>query len=343
MKSFNLCLLGFGNVGRALVRLLEEKRDELREDHGIEFLISGIASRKTGWIADSQGIDSGILIDRSGLDTLPRAPFEQSGVRDWLRAAQADVMFETTSLNPLSGQPAIEYIRAALEIGVDAITANKGPVAHAYMELSETARVHGRRFLFESAAMDCLPVFSLFRETLPAAHIIGFSGIFNSTSTVIIEAMESGDSFEEGVRRAQALGIAETDPSHDVDGWDAALKVCEIANVLMGAALKPAGIERRGIRQLDPARVRIARAEGRPFRLVSRARLESDGKISAKVGPEQVEPGDYMAQASSESLMIAFELDVLAGLTLVAHNPNLKSTAYGMLADFITAARGKAR
>jgi homoserine dehydrogenase len=340
MPPINLCLLGFGNVGRALVRLLAEKRDELRQIYGIEFRITGVASRRLGWLASPDGLD----LDSPGdIETLSRLTLSQSGIREWLEAAEAAVMFETTSLNPHSGQPAIDYIRTALESGVHAITANKGPVAYAYRELAGLARQKCRRFLFESAAMDCMPIFSLFRETLPGARLLGFSGIFNATTSVIIEAMESGDSFEEGVRKAQALGIAETDPAHDVDGWDAVLKVCEIACVLMDADCKPGDIERRGIAHLDPAEVRAARAAGRPFKLVARARLSAGGRLLASVRPEQVSSTDPLSQASGGSLMINFELDVLPGLTLIAHNPGLKSTAYGMLADFLNAVRDHMR
>ena len=145
--------------------------------------------------------------------------------------SRPDVLFETTSLNPETGQPAIDYLRASLEAGVHT-TANKGPIVYAYDELSTLAESAGKHFLFESTVLDSAPVFSLFRETLPLARVRGFSGIFNSTTNVILETIEAGRSFEEGVKAAQELGVAETDPSHDVDGWDATMKVCAIARVI---------------------------------------------------------------------------------------------------------------
>jgi homoserine dehydrogenase len=144
--------------------------------------------------------------------------------------------------------------------------------------------------------------------------------------------------FEEGVRRAQRLGVTETDPGYDVDGWDAAVKVCALSRVLMRAPLKLGEVLREGIRNLDSKRVQSARAAGHPIKLVSRAEA-SQGRVKASVRPEQIAPDDPLAMASGTSLLIHFELDVLPGLTMMAHSPNLKSTAYGLLADFINAVK----
>jgi homoserine dehydrogenase len=338
MKKQNLCFLGFGNVGRALVSLLMEKSLEMRDRYGIDWRITGVATRSMGWLANPEGFDAGRLLEGQASKSLSPSPQD---VESWLSAARADVLFETTSLEPHTGQPGIEHIRAGLRHGAHVITANKGPVVHAFYELEGLARAAKRRFMFEATVADCLPVFSVFRECLPAAHILSFRAILNSTSGIIIEEMERGRTFEEGVRRAQALGVTETDPGYDVDGWDAAVKVCAMARVLMRAPLKLEEVEREGIRGLETERVREALAAGSPIRLVSRA-VVSDGVVKASVRPEMVSPADPLAIASGTSLLIHFELDVLQGLTLMARSPNLKSTAYGLLADFINAVRDEA-
>lgn len=335
MKKYNLCFLGFGNVGRALVTLLVEKSEEMRAQYGIEWLITGAATRRMGWLVNPDGFDVESLLEG---EAAPNALQPPTDVREWLGAARADVLFETTSLNPRTGQPGIEHIRAALEHGAHVITANKGPLVHAFEELESLAKNRGRRFMFDATVADCLPVFSLFRECLPTARIRGFRAILNSTTSIIIDEMERGYTFEEGVRRAQELGVTETDPGYDVDGWDAAVKVCAMARVLMRAPLKLEEIEREGVRNLDSKRVQAARAAGRPIKLVSRAAY-SNGRVKASVQPEEVSPDDPLAMASGTSLLIHFELDVLRGLTMMAHNPNLKSTAYGLLADFINAVK----
>jgi homoserine dehydrogenase len=350
MKTFNLCFLGFGHVGHALVRLLAEKSAEMREGYGIEWRITGAATRRAGWLASAEGMPPEALLGAGGLAAVAavgavgavgeRVEPPPKNVREWLAAARCDVMFEITSLEPLTGEPAVGHARAALESGAHVVTANKGTVVHAYHELSALAHARGRRFMFDATVTD-MPVFSLFRECLPAARLLAFRGIFNSTTTVILEEMERGRNFDDGVRRAQTLGVTETDPAYDVDGWDAAVKVCALANVLMGVPLRLDEIGRAGIRGLDAEDVRAARAAGRPYKLVSRAERTAGGGVAARVGAEQIAADDPLAAAGGTSLVVHFELDILPGLTLTAHQPDLRSTAYGLLSDFINAVRAE--
>jgi len=335
MKQYNLCFVGFGKVGRGLARLLSAKGEELRETYGIEYRITGIASRTIGWQAKTDGFVSANLSDSSTLQTGCLSP----GVGEWLKESKADVVFETTSLNPDSGQPAIDYLRAVLQAGAHAITANKGVLVYGFQELNQLARAGGKQFLFESTVLDSAPVFSLFRETLPAVKLRAFSGIFSSTTNIILETMEAGRTFAEGLKTAQELGVTETDPSHDIDGWDATVKVCALANVLMNVPMKPAEVARSGIRDLNPNQLQRARAEGKPFKLVARASRQEDGKILATVRPEQVGALEPLGNVRGTSLAIHFELDMMPGLTITSHRPNLQSTAYGLLADFINAVR----
>jgi homoserine dehydrogenase len=331
MRNFRLCFIGFGNVGRALVRLLVAKSAELRDNYGIEWEITGVATRRLGWRASGQVIDVAALL--AGTDQTET----QNSINEWLARAKPDVVFETTSLNPETGQPAINYLRASLQFGAHTITANKAPIVYAYDELNQIATAQGKRFLFESTVLDSAPVFSLFRETLPAAKIRGFSGVFNSTTNIILETMEAGRSFAEGVKTAQELGVAETDPSHDVDGWDSVMKVCAIARVILKTALAPNDVRREGVRSLDQATLQTARAEGKPYKLLARATVNADGSVTASVRPEQIATNDPLGNVRGTSLAIHFELDTIPGLTIVSHRPNLQSTAYGLLADFVNA------
>jgi homoserine dehydrogenase len=331
MKRYRLGFIGFGNVGRALARLLVAKSAELRDNYGIEWEITGVATRRIGWRASDEAIDVSKLL--AGSDDTP----SESGINEWLSRARPDVVFEITSLNPETGQPAIDHIKRSLQAGAHTITANKGPIVYAYDELNALAIEKGKRLLFESTVLDSAPVFSLFRETLPAVKVRGFSGVFNSTTNVILETMEAGRSFAEGVKTAQDLGVAETDPSHDVDGWDSIMKICAIACVILRVPLRPGEVRREGIRALDPATLQAARAEGKPYKLLSRAIVNSDGSVTALVRPEQIAATDPLGGVRGTSLAIHFELDTIPGLTIVSHRPNLQSTAYGLLADFINA------
>ncbi len=335
MTTYHLALLGFGNVGRALAGLLQRKRGEMRERHGIEFRLTGVAARRIGWVSDPEGLSVDGL--QAGIFP-PGTPWNQGGLAEWLKAARADVVFENTSMNPETGQPAIDYLKTALEHGAHVVTANKGPVVHGYRELRDLAASKGRRFLFEATVMGGAPIFSLFREALPGARLLRFRGLLNSTTNLILTEMERGLTFEQAVKRAQDLGIAETDPSADVDGWDAAVKVSALATVLMAWPLKPQAVERQGIGGLTAEAVRAARAEGRPYKLICQAE-KTDGGVTASVRPEQIPADDPLASVDGASSMIQFQMDTLHGLTISEQDPDAHTTAYGPLADFITIAR----
>jgi len=359
LPCFNLALLGFGNVNRTLVRLLEDRSAELREKYGIAFRITGVASRRLGWLADANGLDP----EQPALSSRPerslplaegnakwRDPvFRRSytnsqgaltaDVRSWLAAARADVLFEATSLNVETGQPAIDHIRAALDHGAHAITANKGPIVHAYRELRDLAATRGKRFLFESTVMDGVPIFSLF-DQLPAIHLNGFHGILNSTTNVILGEMENGLTFDEALRKAQSLGVAETDATHDIDGWDAAVKTAALVTVLMDIPVRLDQIEREGIRDLTPQALRNARRDGWPFKLVCRAKRVGDG-VKASVRPEKVLVSAPMGGISGTSSYVAFNTDIFPLLAITEQDPGLYATAYGLLADFVRVATNR--
>jgi len=321
------------------VQLLENRAAELRNRHGITFRFTGIASRRLGWIANPEGIDGRPLSEVEGALArgLPRPDPKINSVRDWLSAARADVLFEATSLNLETGQPAVDHIRAALTHGAHAITANKGPIVHAYRALRDLAAEHGRRFLYESTVMDGVPIFSLF-EQLPAVHLQGFHGILNSTTNVILSGMEQGLSFDEALNQAQRLGVAETDAAHDIDGWDAAVKTAALITVLMGAPVRVDQIAREGIRDLTPSAARNARRDGWPFKLVCRAHRTANG-VEASVRPEKVRSSEPMARISGTSSYIYFETDIFPGLAITEESPGLYATAYGLVADFVRAVK----
>jgi homoserine dehydrogenase len=257
---------------------------------------------------------------------------------DFIQRCGADVLFETTPVDYQTGQPAVGYLRSALELGMHAVTANKGPVVHAYRTLTDLATSKGRKFYFESAVMDGAPIFSLFREALPGARLIAFRGILNSTTNLILTRMEAGEPFTQAVAYAQSIGIAETDPSGDIDGWDAAVKVAALATVLMGVPLKPVEVERTGIREISPQDIQRAREQGLRWKLVCQARRDGDD-LKASVKPEMVPPSSPLYQVDGTTSMVQFETDVLGLLSVIESDPGPETTAYGLLADFINAAR----
>jgi homoserine dehydrogenase len=335
IRTYNLCVVGFGNVGKAFVALLRKKEQELRERYDIGWRLTGISSRRLGWLVAPEGFTAEKLLS----EDFSQAQ-KTTDVHDWLRLGKADALFEVSSLNASTGQPATDYIRAALEAAAHAITANKGPVLHAWRELTALAAAKSRCFFHESAMMDGVPIFSLFRETLPAVEVRGFRGVLNSTTTVILDSMAAGLCFDDAVREAQRLGVTETDPSNDVDGIDAAVKIVGLTAVLMNGNLTLTDVRRQGIRDIDMEQLRDAQASGEVWRLVSRARRE-DGSITASVAPERLKAGDPLSSVRGTSLLISFETDIFPELIIGERDPGPQATAYGLLADFISAVRSK--
>ena len=305
----------------------------LRDTYGIEWRLTGIASRRIGWIADPKGLDPAALLE----NRFPEMPAwrKPQNVRQWLEAADPGVFFEASSLDRRSGQPATDHLKAALESGAHAISANKGPVVYAYRELCNLAKTNGRKFLFESTVMDGTPIFSMFPHSLPAVELRGFRGILNATTNVVLTEMEKGLSLDEAVKKAQQIGVAETDPSDDLDGWDAAVKVAALVIVLMGVPITLNQVERTGIRAITPEQVRAARVSGMRYKLICSAERSANG-VRASVRPEQLPMTDALALLEGTTSTLRFDMDVF-GLSIIEHKANVIATAYGLLGDFIRA------
>lgn len=337
---YKLALLGFGNVGRCLAELLLRKEAELKENYAITFTVTGIATGSKGRAIHPAGLDlvKVLAAVKAGqtLDQFSTVPSSDS--LDFIQKSGADVLFENSPVNYATGQPAISHIRAALELGMHVATANKGPVVHQWHELKALAKSKGRQYFHESSVMDGAPIFVLFRAALPAARLNAFRAILNSTTNLILSRMETGESFDEAVKYAQSIGIAETDPAGDVDGWDAAIKVAALATVLMDAPLKPAEIDRTGIRGITAEMIAAAKAEGKRYKLICTAERVGD-TVRGKVVPELVPLTSPFYSVEGTTSIITFQTDALGDLTLIETDPGPQTTAYGLLADFINAVR----
>src|SRR4030095_12072873 len=260
-----------------------------------------------------------------------------------IQHSSADFMFENSPVNTQTGQPALDHIRLALNLGQHAITANKGPVVHGYRALTDLAKSKGKTFGFESTVLGGSPVFSVFRETFPLAELSSFKGILNATTNIILSRMENGESYEDAVKYCQSVGVAETDPTNDVDGWDAAIKVATLITVRMDTPFKPQQVNPTGIRDITPEMIAKAKAEGKRYKLVCSAE-KVGSQISTHVSPELVDSSSPLHGMMNSSTGVSFRTDVLPDYSIIVSEREGMAggpieTAYGLFADFVNSAR----
>jgi homoserine dehydrogenase len=336
--ELKLTFSGFGNVARAFARMITDRGTDLADTFDLRWKTTAIATANHGCITATEGIDivkaaawverGGNLAELPGAIAIPDPP-------TLIQCCNADILIETTPLNIEDGEPAVTHIRSALARGIHVITANKGPIAFAYAELKSLARAHGVRFRFEGTVMDGAPVFNLIEFCLPGARVLGFSGVLNSTTNLILTGMESGRSFEESLEEARRRGIAEANADYDIDGWDAAVKTVALANVLMNADARPADVAREGIGQIRTEDLEFAARLGMAVRLISRGkRFGKHVKLS--VSPERVPQSSALGSVRGTSNVLVLETDLMGEIAIVENDPGIEQTAYALLSDLLT-------
>jgi homoserine dehydrogenase len=334
--TLQLLLVGFGHVARRFVRLLAEQGERLP----FTATVVGIVTRRHGLCVADRGLDAvaaADLVERGGLLSPPEASSPEALVNvvfDLREAAVGGrvVMVETTLLDVRDGQPARRHVDAGLHAGLHVVSANKGPAAFAWRALQHTARRANRSFLCEGAVMDGIPVLGLVRDTMPGVRVEGFRGIVNTTCGFVLSAMEQGQPYAAALAEMQARGIAEADPSLDVDGWDAAAKVAVLANAWFDAGVTPHDVARTGIAGIEPRDVLAAAARGAHLRLVASGRRLSAG-VALRVAPEVLEPGDPLATLRGVENALYVTTDLLGEVGIVQRTGTLTQTAYALVAD----------
>ena len=332
-----LAIIGFGNVGQEFARLLIAKRDWLLKKKGLDIEVVAIATKTRGSIMADKALD---------LERVLRELEQHSSLRgygpgitdlkplDIIDKSNADLMIELTPLNIDDGQPAIDHISIALQSGMDVVTANKGPVAFAYDKLRSLAKSRNAHFRFEGTVMDGTPVFNLVEKTLQGCEILGIGGVLNSTSNFVLTEIASGRSMDAAIKEAQRLGFAESDPSMDIDGWDAAAKITALANVLMDAGSNPRLVNRKGIRGISEVDVRAAANSGKKFRQIASATRER-GVVELKVEPVRVGSDSLYWPIDGTSSAVTLKTDLMGDVTIVETDPAVAQTAYAVLSDIL--------
>jgi homoserine dehydrogenase len=334
-----LALIGFGVVGQGFAELLQNKAEELKAESGFEARIVAVATRRRGTLYHPDGLDIPALLDAIGkghLDQYSEMP-GLSRNRDSLsliRNSDADVMVEVSPTNLQTAQPALGLCYAAFETGKHVVLANKGPVALAYRELNEAARRARKRLLFEATVMAGTPSIRLAMQALNGCTISEASGILNGTTNYILTRMEGGMSYADALALAQKLGYAETDPTADVDGWDAAGKGMILARALFNSAMTLKDMEVKGISALTLDDVRAAQAAGEHWKLV--VHITPDG---GSVQPVRVPLSNPLASVSGANNAVTYRTDVLGDVTLVGAGAGRMQTGFGLLSDLLDIAR----
>jgi homoserine dehydrogenase len=324
-------LIGFGNIGQGLARVLLKKRKALKKKHGLDIKVVSI-SDITGTIANDEGVDLKRALDvmsRTGeLKKFPGAK-KMSGL-EAIDKIDADVVIEATISNVKTGEPGLSHMLAAMKQKKHVVTSNKGPLALKFKKLQNTAEKNGVKFRFEASVGGAMPILNLARNCLSGDEILAIRGILNGTTNYILTRMlKEESSFDMVLKEAQELGIAEADPSYDIDGVDTASKLVIMANAIMGTDAAYKDVRVQGIRNITPEAVKLAKEGGYAIKLigeVSNSHLEVSPRLVPLNHPLNVEGALNVA---------TFETDVAGEVTIVGKGAGSIETNSAILSDLI--------
>jgi homoserine dehydrogenase len=335
MKQHSLALIGFGSAGQGLARILVERTTWLREMRDMGVRITAVCTRSRGTVHNPNGLDPQAL-----LAAIEQGSFTDHPDRvDWdaqatVANAQANVLVEVSPTDFATAEPATSLIRAALARSMHVVTANKGPVALHFAELRAIANAAGVGFGFEGTVMSGTPSLRMSWSDLAAGEITELRGIVNGTTNYILTEMERGREYSDVLAEAQQLGYAEADPRGDVDGHDAAGKAVILANVLMGAKLAPADVDRTGITGITREMVAVATNAGERWKLI--ARIWNDaGVVRASVQPTRLPVSHPLAGVAGAMNALSVAVQPLGEVTIIGPGAGGVATGFALLSDIL--------
>ena len=274
MKTLNIAITGFGNVGQHIARLLWQRQAAYRERYGVNVRLVGVCRSRSGLLG-TQGLNESDVL---GAEFVPDLSGEA-----FLQGLQADVLIEAGPSDFETGGMGLVYMRHALNTGMHVIAVSKGALALHGPELLQTAAAHGVQMWVSGATAAALPTVDFVQRQLAGCEVLEIEGIFTGTANFILNQMvHAGMGFDEALQQAQAAGIAEADSRFDTEGWDTAAKITIIANTLFGTALNVHSLPRQGITDLQAADIAVWQAQGLMPRLIGYVRLDN-GQVSAGV------------------------------------------------------------
>jgi homoserine dehydrogenase len=337
--KMKLALIGFGTVGQGLCEILQTKKDYLKEAYDLECEVVAVSDIQKGSVysADGLKIEELLHLVKGGKSVEEYSGDKAEKGWDALRTiveSNADIVCEMTFTDIITGEPASEHCRTALENGKHVVTSNKGPAALHYKELKELADHIGVRFLIEGTVMSGTPVINLVRNELAGNTLSAIRGILNGTTNFILTNMEAGRAYEEVLKEAQELGYAEADPTADVEGYDALAKVTILANVVMGAGMKPGDIPCKGISKITLDNIAEAQQQGKRWKLIGEIKREN-GKVSASVSPQMIDLSHPLAGVMGAVNAITFTTDLMGDITMTGAGAGRIETGFSILTDIL--------
>lgn len=328
-----LILIGFGQVGQWVARILQDDIDSIVKNHGFTPQVVAISDTH-GCCVDGEGLDVALALKtKKRYGTVARYP--KNGIRN-LRAAklisenEAEVVIETTPSNFENGEPGLSNIKTSLATGKHVVTANKGPLALAMPALVELAEHKKVKLRFSGTVGGGTPFLDFVSKCLPGEKVLGISGILNGTTNYILSRMEEPKiGLSAALKEAQEKGFAEADPSSDIQGLDAAAKLVIVANSVLGRRLSIKDVQVKGISGVTPELVRKALESGNRIRLVCRLQ----GSL-ASVKPEQVGKSDPICVSGTLNAL-TFSTEHAGDVTLVGAGAGGENTAGAILRDLV--------
>jgi homoserine dehydrogenase len=332
----NIALAGCGNVGTALLEILHGKQGELKDKYGFDFRVTMITDLMKGTIIDPEGLDLEKVIKaiqtKHSFEAFPQAagPFGEL-----LEKSHATMLAEATPTNLKTGEPGLTHIREALSRGISVTTTNKGPIAVAFDELNKIAKEHNAKLRYEGVVMSGTPLLHMLQEGMAGAAVEKIEGILNGTTNFILTKMEGGSTYAQALEEAISLGYAEADPSGDVDGWDAAVKVAILAKIIFGKDIPVSEVERQGITRITPDKIKEARDAGFSIKLIAGITILPQGPY-LYVTPKEIPFSHPLASIGGATNAVTITTDNLGEVTLIGPGAGRRETGQALLGDLIS-------
>lgn len=324
-ETVRVTIIGFGYVGRGVAEVIKRKHDAIARKHGIDLKIVGIADLK-GSIVNENGLSEEEIMNlRTGKN------LKDLSSLDVIKEVEHDVMVEATPTNVDNGEPGLTHVLTALESDRHVVTSNKGPIALEYKRVTELAAKRGKELRFEASVGGAMPLISLVKENLAGNGVISIEGILNGTCNYILTRMaEEKRPYEHVLKEAQGLGIAEADPSKDIEGIDTAVKLVILANSIfdMNAAYKE--VEVTGITEITLEALKLADDEGYVIKLIGE--VDNDGSL--KVAPRLV-PKVNPLNVCGTLNVATIKTDLAGEITVIGKGAGPIEAASAILSDII--------